>query len=271
MEISSAENLAVSIYLPNQTEPATWHPRAFTTSYVSAGDNAAAIDVGSTQTITSWPYLTDLLVTPVVYTGVIVALGDSITDGYGSTTDTNGSWPSQFFDAIQQSSFAGTLAVVNSGISGNRVLHDNYGLSALTRFQRDVLEIEGVRYVILFEGINDISDFMGDYPVTADQVIAGYQRLIADAHVGGIKIYGATLTPIGIAVHAPGDMESTRLAVNQWIRTSGAFDGVLDFEAAVRDPSNPESIIPSLTVDNVHLNSAGYGVLANSIDLTLFQ
>jgi lysophospholipase L1-like esterase len=201
--------------------------------------------------------------------GAIVALGDSIIDGAGSTYDANTRWP----DVLARRLVAAgkRFGVLNQGINGNKVLNSLLGDSALVRFDRDVLDQAGVKYVILLEGINDIG--LGNPDVTADQVIAGYRELIDRAHAAGLRILGGTLTPAEgtpIPFYAPYD-ESKRVAINDFIRDGGAFDAVVDFAAAVTDPADPAHWRAGLSADALHPNDAGAEVMGDAVDLSLFQ
>ena len=210
--------------------------------------------------------------------GTLVAFGDSITDGFNSTVDANARWPNDL--ARRLDSRRDTLAVADEGISGDRVLTSDLccGVNALARLDRDVLERAGATEVILMMGINDIGfSVTPPNPVTnplpdvsAAQIIAGYQQIIAQAHAAGLKIFGATLTPFKGAAYYSDAGEAKREAVNHWIRTSGAFDGVIDFDAVVRDPSDPLVINPPFdSDDHLHPNDAGYQAMANAIPLRL--
>jgi lysophospholipase L1-like esterase len=213
--------------------------------------------------------------------GTIVTLGDSITDGYGSTPDANRRWPDVLAERLVEAHVP--LGVVDAGISGNRVLHDlpeaQFGPSALARFDRDVLSVPGVRSVILMESINDIghpgSAGLSEQAVSADDITAGMRQIADRAHAHGIRILGATLTPYADTVF-PGyytpNGETKRQAVNRWIRESGAFDGVIDFDAVVRDPDHPDHIAAQYDFgDHLHPNDAGYRKMGESIDLSLLS
>ena len=201
--------------------------------------------------------------------------GDSITDGTNSTVDTNNRWPDHL--AVRLAAFGDEdVGVVNEGISGNRILHDQIGPNALSRLDRDVLATPGVRFMTVLLGINDIG-FGGFIPtevVSADDIIAGYRQMIARAHARGVRIYGATLTPFegAGAPYFSAEGEAKRQAVNQWIRTSREFDAVIDFDAVVRDPAHPTRIAAAFdSGDHLHPNDAGYTAMAKSIDLRLFR
>jgi lysophospholipase L1-like esterase len=199
-----------------------------------------------------------------------VAFGDSITDGAVSTPDTDRSWPSLLARRLAAS--GGTnIAVLNQGISGNRILRDGAGVNALARFDRDVLAQPGVKWLTILEGINDIGLSSSSDPVTSDDLIAALKQLIERAHEHGIKVIGCTLTPYEGATYATDSGEQIRMAVNRWIRSSGAFDAVVDFEAVTRDPEHPTQYRPGFNNgDHLHANDAGYQAMADAIDLSIF-
>jgi lysophospholipase L1-like esterase len=204
---------------------------------------------------------------------LIVAFGDSITDGARSTPDTNHSWPALLAARLAAQKATANIAVGNMGIGGNRVLRDVAGASALARFDRDVLSQPGVKWVMVLEGINDIGRGATTPAemVTADDLIAGYKQIIERAHTHGIKAIGCTLTPFEGANYSREEGEAVREALNTWIRTSGAYDAVVDFEAATRDPNNPKRFRADLDPgDHLHPNDAGYQAMADAVDLSLF-
>jgi lysophospholipase L1-like esterase len=281
MRVPALTDLAVSIYLPAQAGPATFHSTAEQDNWVStSGDHSN--DTSSTSYTTdtqSWYYLASLLVRSSRAFGTVVAFGDSITDGFQSTVDANARWPN--FLAERLNAVGGpTLSVADEGISGNRVLNDSLccGVNALARFGRDALDQPGARDIILLEGINDFG-FSAVPPnplinpttdVSAQQVIAGYQQLITQARARGLKIFGATLLPFKGAAYYTAAGEAKREAVNAWIRTSGAFDGVIDFDTLMRDPGDPLALNPAYNSgDDLHPNDAGYKVMANAINLAM--
>lgn len=280
MDVKALQQLAVSIYVPADTQyhPATIHNAALATSYITeSGDATAAVQFPREEVSGNRFFLTDVEVAGPSAKHTLVTFGDSITDGVGSHENKNDRWPDDLAVRLQADTKLSSIGVANSGIGGNRVLHDNFGPSALSRFDRDALDKPGVRWIILMEGINDIggSGFAWEAKdkVTARQLIDGMKTLIARAHAKHVKIYGATLTPYGgngWPYHSVTG-EKTRQELNAWIRSSGAFDGVVDFDKAVRDPAAPEKMLPAYdSGDHLHPSSAGYQAMANAVDLKLF-
>jgi lysophospholipase L1-like esterase len=270
LEVPSLGDLAVSIFLPNDTGAPTTHSTGLHSTYISKEGNSTAqpvlTDAATTQ---SWYFLSSVDVLAPAATGLIVAYGDSITDGATSTVDTDHSWPS--FLAARLNKAGGTsLAVVNQGISGNRILRDGTGVNALARFDRDVLSQEGVKWLMILEGINDIGQGARD-PVTADELIEAQRQLIERAHMHGIKVIGCTLTPYKGAAYYSDEGEAKRVALNNWILTSGVYDATVDFDAATKDPNDPKQIRTDFNIrDHLHPNDAGYQAMAEAIDLSIF-
>jgi lysophospholipase L1-like esterase len=285
MTVPGLTDLAISIYLPDSTGPATYHALAQQTNYISGAGNFAGQASGAAFTTTSqsWYYVDDVNVfAPGTAPSAVVALGDSITDGYASQVNANARWPNDLARRLLAADPSRPLSVVDEGISGNRVLNNSacFGNDALSRLDRDVVTQAGVKDVILLEGINDIGfsqtpDSGCTAPntnVSAADIIAGYEQIIARAHAAGLKIFGATLTPFKGSGYWSPAAERKREAVNNWIRTSGAFDGVIDFATATADPSNPKMFNPAFdSGDHLHPNDAGYQAMANAVDLAMLR
>ncbi len=275
--LPALSNISISLYLPTASGTVTTHLAAAQTNYVTArGDFTAALDLESAQEIPVWNYLTAIEVGRTDDVTAIVTLGDSITDGVGSTQDSNNRWPNYLARKLLNDPELPDFAVVNAGISGNRVLQENsprFGENLQVRFDRDVLALSGVSHIVLLEGINDIGMVMmfAGEDVSPEEIIAGYRQIITRAHARGIKIIGATLTPFEGAAYYTEEGEVKRQAVNAWIRNSQEFDGVIDFETAVRDPEHPTRLVPSYTSDNLHPNDEGYKAMAQAIELSLFR
>ena len=279
MTVPAQTDLAVSLYASGPTGPATYHSDAQQINYVSTSGDHADSESGTAFTITSqhWYFLDEVDVqagaatAPTAATaGTVVAFGDSITDGYRSTVGANNRWPNDLARRLLADPRARVHAVVDEGISGNRVLANSvlFGVNAQARFLRDATAVFGARYVILLEGINDI----GFTLTPTARIIAGYEHLIAAAHTAGLKIIGATLTPFQGSGYYSVAGEAERQAINHWIRASGAFDGVIDFDQAVRDPADPLRLLPAYdSGDHLHPNDAGYQAMANAINLALFR
>ena len=273
-KVPPLSNLAVSIYVSQGSQPTTLHSLGVQTAYEAARDQTSATSFAANATTTQSRYLlSGIDVVSEGNTGTIVTFGDSITDGFASTPDANKRWPDDLSARLQAKGALDHLAIANEGISGNRLLAEGIGPNAQSRFDRDVVSRPGLRYVTVLEGINDIgfAAFGGPAPSASD-IIAAYKNLISRAHEKGARIFGCTLTPFKGAGYYTVAGEQTRETVNAWIRTSGQFDGVIDFEAAVRDNSNPPQLNPAFdSGDHLHPNNAGYAAMAKSIDLRLFS
>jgi lysophospholipase L1-like esterase len=273
-------DLAISLSIAGQEIPTlTEHGLSLETNYVASGDQVSATTLTNAATTDHWDFLKGVEVeaprSPGNQAATVVAFGDSITDGWHSTSGSNNTWPDLLADRFQANSTTRNLAVINEGIGGNRVLHDGWGPNALSRFDSDVLAPSGVKYVIILESINDIghaADPVKPYDiVSADDLITGISQLAARAHAHGIKVIGATLTPYMGAGYSSPAGDKVREAVNQWIRTTHQLDGVVDFDKAARDPSNPSVFAPAAdSGDHLHPGDAGFHAMTNAIDLSLF-
>jgi len=282
LSVEPLGSLAVSLYLPDITPTTTWHNDGRQTAYISDhGDFTAAASFAPAGTIQSRIFLSGIAVDAGPDARSVVTFGDSITDGDSSTPDANARWPDVLAERLVEA--GADVAVLNEGISGARVLRDRMGVNALARFDRDVLSHPRADTVVLMMGINDIGwpytllVPAGEPAPTVEDIVAGYQQLIARAHAHGMRIIGVTLTPFAdtfagspLADYYDAEKEAQRQAVNRWIRTSGAFDGVIDFDALLRDPANPGHIQSQYdSGDHLHPNDAGYRAMAESVDLGL--
>jgi lysophospholipase L1-like esterase len=275
LAVTPVSDLVVDLFLPGELgtgpSPVTTHNGASQTNYLSTnGNHSGAAAMTVERTAGAWFLLSRVEVTAASGTGAVVAFGDSITDGARSTADTNSRWPDHL--ARRLAARSGTaISVLNAGISGNRVLGDGAGVSALARFDRDVLMQTGVTHVIVMEGINDIGIARSNPTPGADDLIAGHKQLIERARARGLKVYGATLTPFEGAAYWTAEGEAKRQALNQWIRTSGAYDAVIDFDQVTRDPAAPTKFLPAYdSGDHLHPGDAGYKAMGEAVDLKLF-
>ncbi|WP_344257728.1 SGNH/GDSL hydrolase family protein [Streptomyces sodiiphilus] len=272
--LRSGSNLTVTTYLAEgQASLAlTSHPGSRTTSHLLNGDHTSAVDLPGATPVDRWYLLSGVEVRARPATAALAVIGDSLTDGRGSTTNGNDRWPDQLWDRLQTGKSTRDIAVLNQAAGGNRVLNDGLGPNALARLDRDVFAHSGVSWLLVFHGVNDI----GTAPATAaaqqevaGQLITAYEQIVVRAHAQGLPVYGATLLPFGgnEGYDDPeGHRESARQAVNDWIRTRGAFDAVIDFDRAVRDPAQPERLHPALhDGDWLHLNPEGYRILAEAV------
>ena len=270
LQVPAQTELAIDIFVPDDlgsgTSPITMHNGANQTSYVTIGNHVGEPTFAGGAITRSWFLISRVEVAAGPRDGAIAAFGDSITDGTRSTPDTNNRWPDHLARRLPPG-----FAVMNVGIAGNRVLNEgnfNAGINALARFDRDVLAQPGVTHVVVMEGINDI----GAANANVDDLIAAHKQMVERAHARGLRIYGATLTPYEGAAYYTPEGEVKRKALNQWIRTSGVYDAVIDFEAAVRDPAAPTKIKAEFdSGDHLHPNDAGYKAMGESIDLSLFK
>jgi lysophospholipase L1-like esterase len=272
-------DLAIDLYLPGTTNapaPLTMHNSSFQTSYISeTGNHAGSPRLPVIDTALSWFLLSRVEVDAPDAAGVIVAFGDSITDGAASTANANSRWPDVLARRLLASPSPRKIGVLNAGIGGNRVLSEGSygaGINALARFDTDVLSQTGVTHVIVMEGINDIGNARQAPTPSAEDLIAGHRQLIVRAHARGLKIFGATLTPFWGAGYYTDAGEAKRQALNEWIRSGNAYDGVVDFDKATRDPGDPKKMLAAYdSCDHLHPSDAGYKAMGEAIDLNLFR
>ena len=286
LAVPPMSDVAIDLYLPGTTNTPstlTLHGGAFQTSYISeTGNYVGKTTMPEAGTTRSWFLLSRVDVMAPDAAGAIVAFGDSITDGAGSTPDTNSRWPDYLARRLQAQGVK--IAVLNAGIGGNRVLNEaavppgvdtravGAGVNALARFEHHVLSLPGVTHVIVLEGINDIGNARQNPMPTAADLIAAHKQLIEQAHARGIKIVGATLPPFWGAAYYTEAGEAKRQAVNEWIRTGKAYDGVVDFDKATRDPGDPKKLLEKYdSCDYLHPSDAGYKAMGDAIDLSLFK
>jgi lysophospholipase L1-like esterase len=275
--VSDFTNLAVSIYLPADTIAVTQHFVAQQASYISSpGDFTGSSSFPISNVTLSWYFLSNVEVLGFVGSRAVVALGDSITDGVNSSFDGNTRWPDVLAQRLASFGLHQKLSVLNQGIDGNQLVNDYLGIgqNGDARFDRDVIAQAGAKYVIVLEGTNDIGLglFVPAQAAGSAGIIAGYNQLIQRAHEHDIMVFGGTLIPFGGSFYYTAATEAERQAVNQFIRTGQAFDGVIDFDLAVRDPNNPTQILPAYdSGDHLHPNDAGYRAMGQSINLSLFN
>jgi Lysophospholipase L1 and related esterases len=276
--VTPFDNLAVSVHVEAVPQNLTGHPGSRTGSFIAEGNLTTAPELPDSTRVERWYLLSELEVLAAPDAAAIVVIGDSITDGRGSTTDQNNRWPNLLARRLHANPATAHISVLNQGAGGGRVLRDGLGTSALGRFDRDVIAIPGVRWLIIFEGVNDLGTAVdaranGQPHATAADLIAAYQQMITRAHAHGIKVIGATIMAFaGFTSYDTPESEADRQAVNDWIRNSGAFDGVIDFDAITRDPENPARLAAAVDGgDHLHPSADGYRIMAEAIDLSLFQ
>jgi lysophospholipase L1-like esterase len=267
LDVPADGDLLVTTFTPTPSGPVTYHEAALQESFFTRDGDVAAEESGASYNERTgvWHYVAGVDVRSPAE-GVVVTLGDSITDGVGSVVGANHRWPDLLSDRLD-----GRYGVLNAGIGGNRLLLDGpggFGRNALARFADDVLSVGGVRTLIVLEGINDIQQ--EPHQTDPNALISAYRQLITQAHAHGIRVLGATITPFKGWGAWTEELESVRVAANEFIRTGGAFDGVVDFDAAVRDPADPQRILPAYDCgDALHPNDAGYQAMADAVDLSL--
>ncbi len=278
MDTPAFADLAISFFLPlQQVSDVSVHSGADQDNYIQTGNEASAPDLTSAKITPSWFFLKGVDVRAVdVHAAAVVAFGDSITDGAYAAENKNERWPDYLAVRLHNDPSTAHLSVLNQGIGGNCVLIHCVGANALARFDRDVLAQPGVKYVIVLESINDIGHLHNpnepDYKLTAEDLEQGLSQIVARSHEQGVKVFGATLVPYKGAGYFTEKGEKIREDVNTWIRTSGVFDGVIDFDKATSDPAQPLQFLPAYdSGDHLHPKGAGYSAMADSIDLSLFK
>jgi lysophospholipase L1-like esterase len=275
-DLPPVSDLAVTVRVRGAPPDVTGHPGSRTTSYLQAGSAVAAADLTTAARVDHWYFLSGIEVRAGRTSAAVAILGDSITDGRGSTTNGNDRWPDNLARRLQANAATREVAVLNQGIGGNRLLRDGLGPNALARLDRDVLSQPGVRWLIVLEGINDLGTRVaarerGEPWASATDLIAALEQVVVRAHARGIRVYGATILPYEGASYFAADGEADRQAVNAWIRTSGVFDGVIDFDAVTRDPEKPSRLSRAVDGgDHLHPSAAGYRIMAEAVDLGLF-
>ena len=280
LTIAPLTDLAVSLYFPGDTGTPTSHATGLRPTYVSGeGNFAASATIPDATRRMSYYWLAAVEVDAPAGTPLIVAFGDSITDGARSTPDTHNTWPAILATRLAADNATAHMAIINQGIGGNRVLSDGAGLagvSALARLDRDVLSQPGIQWLMMLEGVNDIGNATAQTgnsgPITAEELIWGLQQVADRAHQRGIKVVGCTILPYEGAAYFREEGETIRQRVNDWIRTSGVYDAVVDFDAATRDPANPRRLRAEFDPgDHLHPNDAGYKAMAEAVDLRIFN
>jgi lysophospholipase L1-like esterase len=279
--VQALSDLAVTFYLEAPPATQTGHPGSRATSYFIHGNLVSAADLPDAKHVDHWYQISAVDVLSEKGAASIVTLGDSITDGHGATSNGNDRWTDVLARRLQTSRQNRIVGVSNQGIGGNHLLTDGLGPNALARFDRDVLAQAGVRWLIVFEGVNDLGGLArtgevspAEHATRAQRVLAAYEQIIERAHAHGIRVIGATITPyVGSDYYHPGPLsEADRQAVNEWIRAPGHFDSVIDFDAVVRDPRQPDRLRSDYDCgDHLHPSPAGYKAMGESIPLTLFR
>lgn len=279
-QMAALSDLSISFHLDVPTAVQTSHPGSRATSYFVHGDVVASPDLAGAKQVDHWYQLSGVDVLANGHAASIVALGDSITDGHGARTNENDRWTDVLARRLTASATTRNIGLSNQGIGGNHLLTDGLGPNALARFDRDVLGPAGVRWVIVFEGVNDLGGLTREHEVSAAEhaalvkrMLSAYGQMIMRAHAHGLRVLGATITPYtGSDYYHPGPLsEADRETVNAWIRAAGHFDAVIDFDSVVRDPQHPDHLLARFdSGDHLHPSPDGYRAMGASVDLSLF-
>jgi lysophospholipase L1-like esterase len=268
--LAPLSDVAITVHFASQSGNVTGHPGSRTTSYLQSGNFVTAASLPSAVRTDHWYYIMNLNTWIPTPGGTLVALGDSITDGRGSTTNGNNRWPDDLARRLRANGATVNVGTVNQGIGGNAVVSGGLGPTALARFDHDVTNQRNPRWVIILEGVNDIGASTSSQVAT--NLISAYQQMVSKARARGMKAYGVPILPFGVSTYDTPAHQTARNTVNNWIRTGGGFDAVIDLDAAVRDPANPSRLLPAYdSGDHLHLNPAGYQKMADSINLSLFN
>lgn len=278
--VNALSDLAITLHIDTSPAEQTGHPGSRATSYFTHGDLVSAIDLPSAKTCEHWYFIAGIDVLAPPQAGAVVILGDSITDGHGATTNGNDRWTDVLARRLQSQPSTRNVAALNHGIGGNHLLTDGLGPNALSRFDHDVIAQPGVRYLIILEGINDVGMLArtgevprADHDALVHRIIGAYLQMISRAHTHNLKVVGATIMPfVGSDYYHPGPAtEADRQAINEWIRTPGHFDAVIDFDQITRDPAHPDRLLPGFdSGDHLHPSPAGYAAMAQGVPLSLF-
>jgi len=280
LKVAPLSDLAVTFHLDNPPARQTAHPGSRATTYYVHGDSVGAATLLEPKHVDHWFQISAIDVQAPSKAAALVVLGDSITDGHGATTNGNDRWTDVLAARLQSLPQTRNVGVSNQGIGGNHLLTDGLGPNALSRFDRDVLAPAGVRWLVVFEGVNDLGGLArtgevppADHAALVERVLSAYRQLVERAHAHGLQVFGATITPyVGSDYYRPSpSSEADRIAVNQWIRDAGHFDAVIDFDAVVRDPNHPDRLLPAFDCgDHLHPSPAGYKAMGEAVPLTLF-
>lgn len=272
--VAPRTDLAITLFFGETAPDVTGHPGSRTTSFMMEANHLFCRQFSDSIKTDHWYVINGIDVKAPETAGAVAILGNSITDGRGSGTNMQNRWPDMLSEQLVKNPSTQHVAVLNHGIGGNCVLKDCLGPAAVDRFKRDVLDMPGVRWLIVLEGVNDLGQTRDSLAAAdvANGLIAAYQQMIEQAHANGILVYGATILPFGESFYYTSFREAARKTVNEWIRTSGQFDAVIDFDKAMQNPENPITLLPDVhTGDYLHPNEAGYRLMGEFVDLTLFE